>query len=101
MDTTTDTGEMLKDAGHAVDGLGVVWLRYLDAPVAEVWDAISTSEGLQKWWLGGSPRYTIELRVGGIFQPGLLMSRRVPRGARRRHAGHYALAQQELTRLHA
>ena len=70
--------DIARDAGRVIDGLGMVWTRRLEASLDDVWLAVSTSEGLQKWWLsanyrriaanlGGVPRYSIDLSEGGIF----------------------------------
>ncbi len=59
--------EMLKDAAVILDS-GMVWSRRLSAPVEDVWKAVSTSPGVQQWWLGGSPHYNLDLRKGGVFQ---------------------------------
>ena len=60
--------DMLKDAGRLIGRYGMVWIRRLEAPVAEVWQAVSTTDGLSRWWLGGAPHYTIDLKEGGVFQ---------------------------------
>ena len=55
---------MIGDAGRFIDRQCMVWTRLLSAPVATVWDAVSTKEGLNHWFL---PTTTIELRPGGTF----------------------------------
>ncbi len=57
---------MEEDARKFVDG-AMVWTRKLDVPVERVWEAVSTKEGLSKWWMAGSPN-DIDLRPGGVFQ---------------------------------
>src|SRR5262249_39060097 len=37
----------------------------IEAPVAQVWDAFATSEGLQSWL---APHAEIELKVGGLMR---------------------------------
>jgi uncharacterized protein YndB with AHSA1/START domain len=60
--------DMLKDAGRFIDGYCIMlWMRKLDAPIERVWEAVSTKEGLSKWWMRGSPN-EIDLRAGGVFQ---------------------------------
>lgn len=43
----------------------VVYTRYLNASVRDVWPAVSTAEGLSKWWV--APVSAFELRPGGAF----------------------------------
>lgn len=40
--------DMLRDAGRFIDRHSMVWMRWLDAPVERVWEAVSTQEGLSK-----------------------------------------------------
>jgi uncharacterized protein YndB with AHSA1/START domain len=42
----------------------MVWTRKLDVPVAQVWKAVSTKQGLDNWWM--CP-VEIDLRPGGLF----------------------------------
>lgn len=59
----------LDDAGRLLDRQSMVWLRRLDAPIERVWEAVSTSDGLSKWFLvGQGQRREIDLRPGGIFK---------------------------------
>ncbi len=57
---------LLGDAGRLVDRHAMVWIRQLNAPVEEVWDTVSTLEGLKKWWIIGTPS-KFELKLGGAF----------------------------------
>lgn len=61
--------ETLNDSGRLLDRQSMVWMRHIDAPIERVWDMVSTSEGLSKWFLAGQsqPR-EIELRRGGKFK---------------------------------
>lgn len=43
----------------------MVWIRRLDAPVEQVWQTVSTREGLAKWWIVAPTAF--ELRPGGAF----------------------------------
>ena len=58
--------DILADAGRLVAPHAMVWIRRLDAPVADVWRLISTLDGLAKWWI--VPPSVLELRPGGIFK---------------------------------
>lgn len=40
-------------------------VRYLRAPIELVWEAISTKEDLEKWWV--APPRVFDLKVGGLF----------------------------------
>lgn len=62
---TTVANELQARAGVLVERHAMVWTRYLDAPLAEVWSAVSTREGLARWWL--VPPKAFELREGGVF----------------------------------
>jgi len=55
---------MLENAGRFIDRHTMVWMRKLDVPVARVWEAVSTKQGLDKWWM--CP-VEIDLRPGGAF----------------------------------
>lgn len=57
---------LLADAGRLVDRHAMAWIRRLNAPLDEVWRAISSKEGLAGWW--GMPIHVLELRVGGAFK---------------------------------
>lgn len=43
----------------------VVYTRYLNGTVEDVWPTISTAEGLSKWWV--APVSAFELKPGGAF----------------------------------
>lgn len=43
----------------------VVYTRYLNGSVEDVWPAISTAEALSKWWV--APVIAFELKPGGAF----------------------------------
>jgi uncharacterized protein YndB with AHSA1/START domain len=60
------TPELVANAGKVVGVRGLVWIRRLDVPVEDVWAAISTKEGLEKWFLTRSVE--IDLRPGGLFR---------------------------------
>lgn len=51
---TVIVSDMLKDAGRCIDGYGMVWMRRLKAPLKQISKAVSTTEGLPKWWLAGA-----------------------------------------------
>jgi len=55
---------LYQNAGRFIDPHTMVWTRLLDAPVARVWEAVSTKQGLDAWWL--CP-VEIDLRPGGKF----------------------------------
>ncbi len=56
---------LLADAGLLVDRHAMVWIRQLNAPVEQVWETVSTIEGLKKWWI--VPPAKFELSKGGAF----------------------------------
>lgn len=56
---------LLADAGRLVDRHAMAWVRRLSAPLDRAWEAISTQDGLARWW--GMPIHALELRVGGAF----------------------------------
>jgi|TARA_B100000315_G_scaffold189448_1_gene179282 uncharacterized protein YndB with AHSA1/START domain len=60
------SAEFMANAGKVVGFSGMLWVRRLDVPVEDVWAAISTEEGLDKWWLTRSVE--IDLRPGGLFR---------------------------------
>jgi len=60
------TPDLLANAATIVGPRGMLWHRRLDASVDEVWDAISTKDGLDRWFLTRSVE--IDLRPGGLFQ---------------------------------
>ena len=62
---TNKRNYMLENAGRFIDSHTMVWIRKLDAPVAQVWEAVSTKQGLEEWWMGRSVE--IDLRPGGAF----------------------------------
>ena len=60
------SGDMLADAGRLVAPHAMVWIRRLDAPIEDVWNLISSLEGLKKWWI--VPPTSLDLRPGGLFR---------------------------------
>lgn len=52
------------NAGRFIDRRTMVWIRKFDAPVAIVWTAVSTKQGLDEWWMRP---VEIDLRAGGKF----------------------------------
>lgn len=60
------TEEFMSNAGKVVGSRGMLWIRRFEVPVADVWTAISTKEGLDTWWLTRSVE--IDLRPGGAFR---------------------------------
>jgi len=62
---TNKRNYMLENAGRFIDSHTMVWIRKLDVPVAQVWEAVSTKQGLEEWWMGRSVE--IDLRPGGAF----------------------------------
>jgi uncharacterized protein YndB with AHSA1/START domain len=58
--------ELAANAGKVVGVRGMLWIRRLSIPVEDVWTAISTKEGLDRWWLTRSVE--IDLRPGGLFR---------------------------------
>ena len=53
MTVTTELGEVLRDA----DGVRLQFVRTYDAPIADVWSAITDPERMQRWvgtWTGDS-----------------------------------------------
>lgn len=65
MKTRADAA-LLADAGRLIDRHAMAWMRRLNAPLDEAWQAISTADGLRRWW--GMPIHRLELRVGGAFR---------------------------------
>lgn len=71
-DSPAYSDEILAGAGVPLEKQTMVWTRRIKAPFGKVWKAVSTAEGLHKWWLvkervmGGTP-ITIDLRPGGTF----------------------------------
>jgi len=57
--------DILNDAGRFIDRHSMVWMRKLDAPIERVWEAVSTKDGLSKWFLVST--IEIDLRPGGVF----------------------------------
>jgi len=62
---------ILAEAAAAADEPRAVAAAEIEAPVAEVWNAFTNSEGLRRWW---APLAEIELAIGGAirssFDPG-------------------------------
>ena len=58
--------DMLANAGRLVAPHAMVWMRRLNAPIDDVWQLISSLEGLKQWWI--VPPTTLELRPGGLFR---------------------------------
>jgi uncharacterized protein YndB with AHSA1/START domain len=65
METTAERS-LLADAGRLVDRHAMIWIRTLQAPVEQVWETVSTREGLARWWI--VPPAEFELRAGGRFK---------------------------------
>lgn len=55
----------LDRAGRLITKHAMSWVRYLQAPIEDVWSEVSTREGLEKWWV--TPPSVFDLRVGGTF----------------------------------
>jgi len=62
-----DEGRILANAGYLVDTHAMCWVRNLQSPLDEAWRAVSTLEGLQKWWIVPGCTKTFELKPGGVF----------------------------------
>lgn len=60
------TPDLVANAGKVVGFRGMVWIRRIDAPVEDVWAAVSTKEGLDRWFLTRSVE--LDLRPGGLFR---------------------------------
>lgn len=58
--------ELARHAAKVVGHKGMLWTRRLNVPIERVWEAISTREGLNQWWL--TRDVEIELRAGGLFK---------------------------------
>jgi uncharacterized protein YndB with AHSA1/START domain len=62
---------LLAEAAAAADEPRAVAAAEIEASVAEVWDAFTTTAGLRRWW---APLVEIELAIGGAirssFDPG-------------------------------
>lgn len=56
----------LDRAGRLITDHAMVWVRYLQAPIEQVWPVISTKEGLATWWI--VPPSEFDLRIGGAFK---------------------------------
>ena len=56
---------MLNNAGRFIDRHSMVWMRRLDVPVERVWEAVSTKDGLNHWWVGKTSEFN--LPPGGVF----------------------------------
>jgi uncharacterized protein YndB with AHSA1/START domain len=56
--------DLFENAGRFIGRHAMVWIRKLDIPVTQVWQAVSTKQGLDKWWIRP---VEIDLRPGGIF----------------------------------
>ena len=56
----------LDRAGRLITDHAMVWVRYLQAPIEQVWPVISTREGLAQWWI--VPPSEFDLRIGGAFR---------------------------------
>ena len=44
----------------------MLWTRRWDVPLHSVWEAVSTKDGLDRWWLTRDA--TLDLRPGGRFE---------------------------------
>lgn len=56
--------DLVANAGRFINHHNMVWMRKLEVPVAQVWEAVSTKQGLDEWWI--TP-VEIDLRLGGAF----------------------------------
>ena len=56
----------LDRAGRLITDHAMVWVRYLQASVEQVWPVISTKDGLATWWI--VPPSEFDLRIGGAFK---------------------------------
>lgn len=56
--------DLFENAGRFIDRHAMVWIRKVDVPVTQVWEAVSTKQGLDAWWM--CP-VEIDLRPGGAF----------------------------------
>ncbi|MEM9805116.1 MAG: SRPBCC domain-containing protein [Cyanobacteria bacterium P01_D01_bin.56] len=63
MDTNKEL--RLDRAGRLVTDHAMCWVRYLQSPIEQVWQTVSTKKGLAKWWI--VPPKVFDLRVGGLF----------------------------------
>lgn len=60
-------GEILSErAGRLITKHAMYWERRLRTSLAEVWNLVSTKEGLETWWI--VPPGVLDLRVGGDFK---------------------------------
>lgn len=57
---------MFANAGWFVDRHTMVWIRKINTSVEQLWDAVSTKKGLERWWIVDD--IEIELCVGGTFR---------------------------------
>ncbi len=69
--------DLVENAGRFVGRHAMVWTRGFDVPVEQVWEAISTKDGLDKWWI---IPVEIDLRVAGTVRS--MISRRISRARR-------------------
>ena len=56
--------DLYQNAGHFINRHNMVWIRKLEVPVPQVWEAVSTKQGLDAWWI---VPVEIDLRLGGAF----------------------------------
>ena len=67
MKTAAAVGDLLENAGRLVDRRSMVWFRRLAVPLGDVWNAVSTRDGLRGWWMRPE-KIEIDLRPGGVFR---------------------------------
>ena len=66
METIAD-GPLLERAGRLADAHAMYWLRRLEGPIEDVWQAVSTLDGLKKWWILPGTATAFDLHRGGRF----------------------------------
>jgi uncharacterized protein YndB with AHSA1/START domain len=58
--------ELARHAAKVAGPRGMLWSRKLNVPVERAWEAISTRDGLNQWWL--TRDVELDLRPGGLFK---------------------------------
>ena len=56
--------DLYENAGKFINRFTMVWIRKLNVPIKHVWEAVSTKQGLDEWWM--CP-VEIDLQPGGAF----------------------------------
>ena len=62
-----DIERIRASAGYLVDRHAMCWIRNLENPLGEVWQTVSTLEGLRKWWITPGCTTAFELKPGGTL----------------------------------